>query len=464
MPLPPPLSSHRPLRLAIIGSGFSGVSAACHALRNAAPGSSLTLYNASGPLARGLAYGTASDCHVLNVPAARMSMEADDPEHFLRWLQARGHDLAPQDFVSRRLYGDYLYASLMAAAAERPDVQLQWVTGTVSDIHETANGFLLQSSAPAGSALHDKVLLALGHFAPRPPLPQLALLDERRYVNDPWAPHATHGLVTDDPVLLIGTGLTMLDLVLSLQQRGHRGPVLALSRRGLLPQGHRSNELPPPQAALAPELLQADATLLARLRAFRRMSRDSADWRDAWGAFRAHTAQAWAQLPERARAQFLRHLQPYWDVHRHRAAPAAMRALQAHLDAGLLRMQAGRLLDANASEHGVQVRWRQRGDSQTQHVEVARVINCTGPSSRVDALASPLLWSLAQQGRLLPCPLGLGLKVDSQYRLLDAQGQGQRGLHYLGPLLKASHWEATAVPELRIHARDAVRAMLQSEN
>ncbi len=450
--------------MAIIGSGFSGVSAACHLLRQAAPGSSLTLYNASGPLARGLAYGTDSDWHVLNVPAARMSMEPEDPAHFLRWLHAHGHRHAPQDFVSRRLYGDYLYASLMAAAAERPDIQLQWVATRVQCIESTPEGFALRAGSPQQpqGVVYDRVLLALGHFAPQPPLPGLAELDATRYVNDPWVPKATAGLDPQAAVMLVGTGLTMLDLLLSLRQRGHRGPVMALSRRGLLPQGHRNNELPPPQAAMPPELLEPQAPLLVKLQAFRRMCRDAGDWRDAWGSFRAHTAQAWRQLPVPARAQFLRHLQPYWDVHRHRAAPDAIRALQTLLASGQLQMLAGRLTAAKAVQDGVELSWRRRGQAESQRLRVARVINCTGPTSRICARSSPLLWSLQQQGRLLPCPLGLGVQVDEQYQLLDAQGQGQRGLHYLGPLLKAMLWEATAVPELREHARNAVHAMLQA--
>lgn len=454
--------STRPRRFAIIGSGFSGVCAASHLLRLAPAGSSITLFNSSGPLARGLAYGTASDCHVLNVPAARMSMEADDPQHFLRWLHGRGHAHAPQDFVSRRLYGDYLYASLMAAAAERPDIALQWVASQVLDVEAAEGGFRVNSGTAAQTqvAAFDRVLLALGHFAPQAPLPVLRELPASRYVNDPWSPEATAGLQRHDPVLLVGTGLTMLDLLLSLRQRGHEGPVLALSRRGLVPQGHRSNELPPPQVPVDDTLLQPAAPLLTRLKAFRRMCRAAGDWRDAWGSFRPHTAQAWQQLPLAARAQFLRHLQPYWDVHRHRAAPEAIDALRALTASGQLKMEAGRLLAVAPSDDGLHVRWRRRGDALTQELQVARIINCTGPTSRVSARTSPLLGALHAQGRLQPCPLGLGLQVDAQYRLLDAQGHGQAGLHYLGPLLKAQHWEATAVPELREHAQRVAQALM----
>lgn len=446
--------------MAVVGSGFSGVSAACHLLRQAQPGSSITLFNASGPLARGLAYGTASDCHVLNVPAARMSMEAEDPQHFLRWLHSRGHAHEPQDFVSRRLYGDYLYASLMAAAAQRPDVQLQWVATSVRGIEQTADGFTVLGGAVAQSTPFDRVLLALGHFPPAPPLPALNALASSQYVNDPWAPEATAGLDRHDAVLLVGTGLTMLDVLLSLRQRGHEGPVFALSRRGLLPQGHRSNELPPPTVRVPSLLLQPNAPLRARLRAFRQMSREAGDWRDAWGSFRPLTAQVWAQLPMKDRAQFLRHLQPYWDVHRHRAAPEAIEALPSMIQRGQLRMEAGRLLAVEPGSDGVRVTWRQRGDTLAQQLQVARIINCTGPTSRINVGASPLMDTLQKQGRLLPCPLGLGLQVDGRYQLLDAQGGSQSGLHYLGPLLKAQHWEATAVPELREHARQAASAML----
>lgn len=451
------------MQVAIVGTGFSGVAVACQLLGRLPAGSTLTLFNASGAWARGLAYGTQSQEHALNVPAARMSLYPEDPQHFLAWLQARGEAAAGADFVSRRLYGQYLQHCLEQAAADHPQVQLNTCIARVERLQPLDAGrqqLVWRDSVDgsAGTADFDRVALALGHFAPSPPLPALAELPASLYANDPWDARTLDGLPADASVALIGSGLTMLDVLLSLRQRGHRGPMLALSRRGLAPLGHRANELPPPDWVLSPALLAPGLSLRQRVRRLRAELRAAADagcdWRDVFGALRAHTPALWQQLSLSDRARFLRHQQVYWDVHRHRAAPSAIAQLEAMQHSAQLQRHAGRLQSVEPQAAGtVRLHWRPRGGGVLQVFDAQRVINCSGPGSRIDARSSPLLWQLQQQGRLLPCPLGLGLRVDSQLRLLDARAEPQAGLFYIGPLLKAEYWEATAVPELRVLAR-----------
>ena len=183
------------------------------------------------------------------------------------------------------------------------------------------------------------------------------------------------------------------------------------------------------------------------------------DWRDLWVAMRARTPELWQRLSLPERRRFLRHLQVYWDVHRHRAAPTAMATVHRLQAEGRLRLQAGRLQGAQDTGAALVLQWKPRGQDALQTVAVQRVFNCTGPSSRLSQDRSGLFPSLAVDGRLLPCPLGLGLQVDADYHLLDAAGRPQRGLRYVGPLLRAQHWEATAVPELRQHALHLARAL-----
>lgn len=451
------------MRVAIVGTGFSGVAVACQLMKRLPAGSVLTLFNASGAWARGLAYGTQSQEHALNVPAARMSLYPEHPQHFLAWLQARGEPATGADFVSRGSYGLYLQQSLEQAALEHPQVQLNTCIARVERLTPLDDGRqqLVWRERVDGSpcaADFDRVVLALGHFAPSPPLPALAELPASLYANDPWAAQALDGLPTDAGVALIGSGLTMLDVLLSLRRRGHRGPVLAISRRGLAPLGHRANELPPPDWVLSPALLAPGLSLRQRVRRLRAELRAAADaggdWRDVFGALRAHTPALWQQLSLSDRARFLRHLQVHWDVHRHRAAPSAIDQLEAMQRSAQLQRRAGRLQSVEPLAEGtVRLHWRPRGGGALQVFDAQRVINCSGPGSRIHACSSPLLWQLQQEGRLLPCPLGLGLHVDNSLRLLDAAGRPQAGLFYIGPLLKAEHWEATAVPELRVLAR-----------
>lgn len=461
------------MRVAIVGTGFSGVATACQLLRRSPAGSELTLFNASGAWARGLAYGTRSDEHVLNVPAARMSLYPDRPLHFLDWLRADNARCTGADFVSRRLYGLYLQHCLDEAMRECPQVRLLTQVARVEHLQPLAAGRYLLSwrSAAAGGEAgrlqageFDRVVVALGHFAPSAPLPALAELPLAHYANDPWDPQALAGLPADAPLALIGSGLTMLDVLLSLRRRGHRGAVLALSRRGLAPLGHRANELPPPDWVLSAALLEPGLGLRQRLRRLRDEVRAAAaagcDWRDVFAALRPHTSALWQQLSVGDRARFLRHLQVYWDVHRHRAAPAAIEELAALQSSGQLERRAGRLRNVDLSPQGrLMLHWTPRGSDALQRFEAQRVINCSGPGARVSARSSALLWQLQQQGLLQVCPLGLGLHVDGQYRLLDAAGRAQPGLFYIGPLLKAQQWEATAVPELRLVAQRLAEAL-----
>jgi uncharacterized NAD(P)/FAD-binding protein YdhS len=440
------------MQVAVVGSGFSGVAVAWQLLGRLPAGSTITMINGSGRFARGLAYGTHSAEHLLNVPAARMSLDPARPGHFVDWLRRDDPTMDGHEFVSRQRYGDYLQSALEQRAAECTAVQLRQRVTLVDDCLPASDGWWLKF-VDGPQASFDAVILAIGHLPPRHPHPHLAGLPG--YVPDPWAGGALDDLPVDAPVALIGSGLTMLDVLITLRARGHHGPVLALSRRGLLPQGHRRNEGPPAPWALDPAI--ASASLLRRqLRLFRaelaRAAAAGVDWRDVWAAFRAQTPHAWQALDARGRSQFLRHLLPYWDVHRHRAAPQARTVLEEDLANGRLRHAAGRVVSVQAIDKRLRLGWRGRGKDHVETFDAAGIVNCSGPSSVIEASSSPLLWRLQQAGRLAPCPHGLGLHVDECYRIHSASGEGQPGLHYLGPHLRAQRWEATAVPELREHA------------
>lgn len=447
------------MHVAVVGSGFSGVAIAWQLLGRLPSGSRITMINGSGRFARGLAYGTHSADHLLNVPAARMSLDPAQPSHFVDWLRQEAAAIDGHEFVSRQRYGDYLQWALEQRAARCKDVELEQRVALVSDCLPTSRGWLL-NFVDGSTAAFDAVILAIGHLPPRHPHPDLA--DLPGYVADPWAGGALNELAPDAPVALIGSGLTMLDVLITLRAHAHHGPVLALSRRGLLPQGHRRNEGPPKPWVLDPTIASS-SSLRQQLRRFRaeieRAKAAGLDWRDVWAAFRAQTPEAWQALDTRGRSQFLRHLLPYWDVHRHRAAPQARAALEEDLAGGRLRQGAGRVSSVHEEAGWLRLSWRPRGATRVEHFNAACIVNCSGPSSAIDAGSSPLLWRLQQSGRLQPCPHGLGLQVDDGYRIIGASGEGQAGLHYLGPHLRAQRWEATAVPELREHAA-ALAALL----
>jgi uncharacterized NAD(P)/FAD-binding protein YdhS len=447
--------------IVIVGGGFSGTLAAVHLLRGDWPqGLHLVLVNRSGPVARGVAYGTRSAAHVLNVPAARMSAFPDDEEHFLRFARGRDAGIAGSDFVPRSLYGDYLEWVLREAVALCPaGTRFTHRVARVVDVRVPAGAraeVVVDDGAGPAVVAADRVVLAAGSYAPAdPPVPDPGFFaGDPRYVRDPWAPGALDGVDRRRPVLLVGTGLTMLDVAMELHGRGMDAPMLAVSRRGLLPRPHRAPASPPRPVELAAALLAGPATIRRYLREVRTAvaANPDVDWRDVLASIRPVTPALWQALPLPERARFLRHLQPYWDVHRHRAAPQISAAVDALAGEGRLRVVAGRLVRVDAGPDGVVAALRRRGARTVEEVRVGAVVNCTGPSGNVAALREPFLDSLLRQGLITPCPLGLGIRTAPGYALRDAAGNASPVLFHTGPLLKADHWESTAVPELRVHA------------
>ncbi|HZF48380.1 MAG TPA: FAD/NAD(P)-binding protein [Polyangiaceae bacterium] len=446
--------------VAIIGAGFSGTLTAVHLLRRGLPqGLRVLLINRSGLMARGVAYGTRTSAHVLNVPAGRMSAMPDDEESFVRF--ARWHDptVTGGSFVPRRLYGDYLGALLdNAAAAAPPGTTCERIVGSVIDIEPAEGGMVARVGLADGQSLRvDRAVLSLGNYAPaHPRLADMRFCESPRYVRDPWQPGALDSVPTDQPVLLIGTGLTMLDALLSLRARGVEGRVHALSRRALLPQAHRSPGAPPTFEHLPPDLAAGPPTALSYLRAVRshvkRMAKEGVDWRDVIASLRPSTPALWQRLSVAERARFLRHLRPYWEVHRHRAAPEPAAALRADIAAGRLAVHGGRLISLHDRGDCMVAAVRLRGSDAVSTLEVSAVVNCTGPESDTRTLDEPLIAALRARGLLQPDALGLGVETSPAYALMDAERTPSRVLYYVGPFLKVREWEATAVPELRVHA------------
>jgi len=447
----------------IIGGGFSGSVCAAQLLRQEdGPEIRVVLVNRGGRMARGIAYGTRSEVHVLNVPAGQMSAYPDDPDHFLRYARAQDEHVRPSSFVQRRMYGDYLEWLLVEACAgggarnalERREAHAVAV--------ERCTGDGLFVTLEGGERLRaDAVVLALGNYAPADPSGAApGVLAGPRYVRDPWAPGALEAVGPDEPVLLLGTGLTMYDVALDLTRRGRRAPLYALSRRGLLPQAHRTSV--PLHADLPPlDLDSGSPSARGYLRAVRQHVRqlgsEGIDWRHSIAALRPRTAALWQALDEVERRRFLRHLRPYWEVHRHRAAPEIADAINALIASGTLVVGRGRLLTLEATDAGIEGVFR--AGSTLLRVRASRLINCTGPGSDLASQREPLLEALSRSGMLRPDPLGLGVETSAGLELLDAAGHPQPGLFYIGPLLRAQHWESTAVPELRAHAARLAEAL-----
>ena len=263
-------------------------------------------------------------------------------------------------------------------------------------------------------------------------------------------------------VLLVGTGLTMIDQVLAIAERRPDTRLLAISRHGLLPLPHEDDGTAPPPRFDAESML-ARGPLSQRLRSFRALTDGAGgNWRAALQQVREALPALWRTAPRRVRRRFLRHLRAYWDVHRHRAPRATLARIQALRERKRLEIEAGRILEARRIKGGIVVRWRPRGGDVVREELVDAVVNVTGPDGSPLRSRCPLIQSLVEQGLCEPDGLGLGWGTDPDGRLFDANGNASEVLYYVGPFLRARHLEAIAVPELRVHAAHTAEALAAS--
>jgi len=414
-------------RVAIIGGGAAGALQALHLVK-AGIGPVTMIERAREP-GRGVAYSATRPEHLLNVPARRMSVYADDPEHFTRWFSGRTGGTA-EDYAPRMLYGDYLTEALRAAG-------MAAVKGEAVDI---ADGRVLLAN---GGAIHaDKFILAPGNFKPATPRGIDPAALGALWVDDPWAQGIGGGLGRGDVVLLVGTGLTAIDTALTLEAAGFAGRIVALSRRGLVPRAHGPREpLAAPSENLAPNCIK----MLRRVRG----RTATIGWRAAVYELRTVTQALWgaANLDERRR--FLRHLRPWWDVHRHKLAPAVGATIDALQQTARLSIAAGRLVSATAEGDRAVVRFRARGSDEVETLRVARIVNCTGPEADIARAGEPLLTALLASGRIRADVLKVGIEVDRDCRAIDARGRASETLYAIGPVTKGTFWESVAVPDIR---------------
>lgn len=439
--------------VAIVGGGFSGAMLAVHLLRL---GSRVTLVERKGDPGRGLAYGAADPIHLLNVRAGNMSAYPDAPAHFAEWLGERGVANAAPTFAARRVFGDYIEEQLASATSGAAD-RFTHIQDDAVDIETGGRGAAV--SLGGGSSLQaDAAVLALGNLPPpAPPGIDPARLPPGAFFADPWAPGAAAGLTGQDEVLVVGTGLTMVDIVLLLEARGFTGPIVALSRRGLVPLPHGDDPPTADRRSSAPAAL--DSALVRELR-----ERAAAiPWRHAVDELRPFTQQLWHVAPLHQRRRFVRHLRPWWDIHRHRIAPEVHARIQSLIRSGRLRVGAGKLLSATAGGAGVAVHWRPRGSDAPEGMTFSRIINCTGPEADLGRSREPLLRRLLDRGAIRPGPIGLGIDVDGGARVLDATGTANPRLLALGPLTRGMWWEIIAVPDIRSQVADVAASLSRQE-
>lgn len=440
-------------RVIIVGGGASGVLMAAHLLRRPHSDVQVALVERREELGAGVAFGTNDRSHLLNVRASNMSAFADDEDHFLRWLQE--HSLAaslvpsPYYFAPRQLYRDYL-AGLLAP---------HFAAGRLSRVHGLAVEAVEEDAGVgvrmADGTTHraDSLVIATGNEGAR--LPAAAW----RY--DGWQTSRPPQLHAHAPVVMIGTGLTMIDWALSLLNRGHLGAITAISPHGLIAHAHR----PVRPARINGSELPLGKPLSTLTRWLRDEARSTeaagGDWRSVVDALRPHTQRLWQALPLDDKQRFLRHARPWWDQHRHRIAPAAMETIADARARGQLRILPARLQGFEEREGGVDVVIARAPGGIEERLFAEAVFECRGRASDVTRSDNRLLQSLLATAQARPDPLRLGLDVTDRCAVIDAHGAASERFFAIGPVTSGVFWESIAVPDIRLQAARIAEALLE---
>ncbi|MER7925269.1 FAD/NAD(P)-binding protein [Streptomyces sp. NPDC096057] len=441
--------------VAIVGAGAAGTLTAVQLCETAARRRTpldLVLVDPAPEAGRGTAYATPDPRHRLNVPAAGMSCYPDDPGHFTRWLCRHGEPtVRGADFATRYRYGAYLADTLaQAVVRSHGTVAVRRLRTRAESCTGAPEGPVELHLADGGLLTADSAVLATGPAAPTAAWAPPALRTSPRFINSPWSPGALDAVREDaTDILLVGTGLTAVDLALTLDGAGRT--VHAVSRSGLLPQPHALGPAGAMEAPSWPRDLTLSGLRRTVYRHISRSVRTHGDWRPALDSLRPHTARLWHSLTPEERGEFLGGEGALWNTHRHRMAPATAESLTRARTARRLQVHTATITDVVDSGDQLMVTL-----SNGRIVRAGWVIDCTGPGQRLE---DPLWRGLFESGRAVPGPLGMGAATHDG-RLLDAQGHCVRPLFTLGAPRRGELWETTAIPEIRVQAAALARQLL----
>lgn len=442
-------------KFTIIGGGATGTLLAVNLIKNAGSQSiTVNIVEKNSFLGRGVAYSTQNPAHLLNVPANKMGAFPDDTEGFYKWLTAKSYDYFSNDFVPRKIYGEYLQSVFDETLENSPEnVSVNFFVDEAVDI-SLANQQAKISLKSGEEIVSDRVVLAFGNFLPAPlRLPNQEYTAAEKYFGNPWCESLSAKLASKDDLLIIGTGLTMVDTVLTLLNLNHQGKIFAISTHGWLPALH---ELGFVYSSFADEL--KDKRKVSELFKIVRQHSENAEaqksnWRGVIDSLRPATQEIWLTLPDEEKRRFMRHLRRIWDVSRHRMPGECGNILNRMQAEGKLEILRGRINQIAQIEHGkFKISYTDKG--LPKEIEVEAVINCTGSESDFGKINNPFIKNLLAKNYIQTDSLSLGIRA-------LPNGKISENLYTIGTSLKGILWESTAMPEIRTQANKLALQLLE---
>lgn len=447
--------------LCILGGGFTGCALAAQLCQTAKRPLSIALINASHPTFQGIAYSTLEPYHLLNVPAGKMSLYADKPNDFIDWLNDSVHkDMSlslPEQFAPRMLYGQYIQERFLSAK-KNSAANCEVIEDEVLALSQMRSAITIKlKNARQKSIKTQKVVLALGNAKPYNLLAQYQIQEDTpNYIANPWDFNQLSRLSTTDDILIIGSGLTTVDCLLTLQHMKHRGKIDIVSKHGFMPKAHENFEAPP-----LTHDLNTFKTAKSSWAYVKAQIKQHQNWRVVIDSLRPYTQSIWQAWPNNEKRTFLRHIRAYWDVHRHRIAPQIAAQIKTLFDSGQVNCFAGHLSNASVAKESFSVEYLSRKNGQKQSLYPKVIVNATGPNY-VSYMDHPLIQSLISQRIVAWDTFKLGLRVNQNSQLLDANNEVQPNMFAMGPLTKSQFWEIIAVPDIRVQVQNVAKSLLEN--
>lgn len=449
---------HKRNDIIIIGGGFSGTMLAIQLhLQNEELPLKIRIVENRATVSHGIAYSTDKDFHLLNVRAGRMSAFPNKPDHFVQWLEENKIPLSASGHMPRKIYGRYLkdlLDSILKAHSSYTDIEIIRDEATDLEIENRKVQVMLQSGK---SIQADKVALALGNYSPA----ALSIFSDEpplNYCPDPWTCNYLDRIKSNDTVLIVGTGLTMVDTCMSLSDNLHKGKIICLSTHGYIPFADSVNG---PYPAFYDELKDEKSVLkiyaVIKKHIANALNR-GIDWRSVVDSLRPYTASIWNLLPEKEKGIFMKHLYRIWNVSRHRIPPASDEVIWSMKRSGQLKIIAGKLTRVQSANKALNLEYTTKSSRRPENISADFVINCTGPQMNYQKIAHPLVQNLLEKNYIYPGPLNIGIDAQADGKILSERSGGT--LYTLGPPLTGVLMESTAVPEIRKQAHSLAQKII----
>ncbi|OWO94258.1 FAD-dependent pyridine nucleotide-disulfide oxidoreductase [Rhizobium esperanzae] len=444
----------------VVGSGFSAIAVTCNLVELLPATAKIAVVGDDAGFGRGTAYRTELYLHRLNVPAGRMSLLPHRPDDFADWLKAHGRPMQAGDFASRSDYGLYVRDTLARLLRKRDGrCRVDFIKAKAAGCVESYTNTLAFHLGNGDEVAGKNVVLCLGVGNADLPVEPTGVPSSlrSRIVENPWRLSWLRRVAPSDAVCILGSGLTMIDQVLALRARGHRGRIDVLSRRGLAPLSHART----PPAPLPIDVHTLPATISGLLKILREKSREVADWRSVMDGLRPATQALWQRLSHEERARFLRHALPWWNIHRHRVAPDVFAGFERLVLDGTVRFHAGFLKSLEAEDGRLVAGYRVRAKREIDEIRADWLVNCTG-MERAGISHSPLLKEMSRFQLIVPDPLGLGIQVDAASEVTAPSRISPARLFAVGALTAGQFWEITAVPDIRVQAKAVAEVIVKT--